>query len=317
MPGSAVEVSDLVMRYGSVTAVRGLSLRAEPGAVTAVVGPNGAGKTTTLETCVGLRQAQVGRIRVLGLDPGDRRDRIALLPRIGVLLQDVGGHPGGQPLELLRHAAALYAHPHDPDELAELVGLRGGALRTPYRRLSGGERRRLGLALALVGRPELVFLDEPTAGLDPRGRHAVWQLVTDLRAAGGTVVLSTHLLDEAERLADHVVIIDHGNVVGAGTPAELTRRGVEQALSFSGPAGLDLASLRAAFESTWSGIGGPASAEEPAPGQYRVNGELTPQLLATVTAWCAANGVLPDGLSLHRRSLEDVYLEVTGGERQP
>jgi ABC-2 type transport system ATP-binding protein len=310
MPGSAVEVSDLVMRYRGVTAVAGLGLRAELGTVTAVVGPNGAGKTTTLETCVGLRRAQEGTVRVLGLDPGDRRHRAALLPRIGVLLQEVGGHPGGRPLELLRHAAALYARPHDANQLADLVGLRGGALRTPYRRLSGGERRRLGVALALIGRPELVFLDEPTAGLDPRGRHAIWELVTDLRTAGGTVVMSTHLLDEAERLADHVVIINRGRVVGAGPPAELAGRGAKRALSFSGPAGLDLDSLRAA-------IGGPTSVEEPAPGRYHVNGELTPKLLASVTAWCAANGVLPDTLTLRRRSLEDVYLEVTGGERQP
>ncbi|HKA70067.1 MAG TPA: ABC transporter ATP-binding protein [Actinomycetes bacterium] len=310
MLGPAVEVDHLVMRYRGVTAVAGLSLRAEPGTVTAVVGPNGAGKTTTLETCVGLRAAQEGTVRVLGLDPGDRRHRAALLPRIGVLLQEVGGHPGGRPLQLLRHAAALYAHPHDPDELVDLVGLRGGTLRTPYRRLSGGERRRLGLALALIGRPELVFLDEPSAGLDPRGRHAIWALVTELRAAGGTVVLSTHLLDEAERLADQVIIIDRGLVVGAGTPAELAGRGVQKALSFSVPAGLDLDSLRAA-------IGRPTSVEQPAPGRYQVNGELTPQLLATVTAWCAAHGVLPEALTLHRRSLEDVYLEVTGAERQP
>jgi ABC-2 type transport system ATP-binding protein len=310
MPGPAVEVSDLVMRYRSVTAVAGLSLRVELGTVTAVVGPNGAGKTTTLETCVGLRRAQGGTVRVLGLDPVDRRHRAALLPRIGVLLQEVGGHPGGRPLELLGHAAALYAHPYDPDELADLVGLRGGTLCTPYRRLSGGERRRLGLALALIGRPELVFLDEPTGGLDPRGRHAIWELVNELRAAGGTVVLSTHLLDEAERLADHVVIIDRGRVVGAGPPAELAGRGTEKALSFSGPAGLDLGSLRAA-------IAGAASVEEPAPGRYQVNGDLTPRLLAAVTAWCAANDVLPEALTLHRRSLEDVYLEVTGGERQP
>ena len=311
MPGpAAVEVSDLVMRYRGVTAVAGLSLRTELGTVTAVVGPNGAGKTTTLESCVGLRRAQEGTIRVLGLDPGDRHHRAALLPKIGVLLQDVGGHPGGRPLELLRHAAALHAHPRDAGELADLVGLRGGVLRTPYRRLSGGERRRLGLALALIGRPELVFLDEPTAGLDPRGRHAIWELVTDLRAAGGTVVLSTHLLDEAERLADHVVIIDRGRVVGAGPPAELAGRGTKRALSFSGPAGLDLGSLRAA-------IGPMHSIDEPAPGRYHVNGELTPQLLATVTAWCAANGVLPEALTLHRSSLEDVYLDVTGGELQP
>lgn len=299
------------MRYGGVTAVAGLSLRAELGAITAVLGPNGAGKTTTLETCVGLRRAQQGTVRVLGLDPGGgSRQRAALLPRIGVLLQEVGGHPGGRPLELLRHAAALYAHPHDPDELADLVGLRGGTLRTAYRRLSGGERRRLGLALALVGRPELVVLDEPTAGLDPQGRHAVWQLVSELRESGGTVVLSTHLLDEAERLADHVVIIDRGRVVGAGSPGELAGLGAERAMSFTGPARLDLASLRTALPES-------VSVEEPVPGRYQVNGELTPQLLATVTAWCAANGVLPEGLTLHRRSLEDVFIEVTGREPQP
>ncbi len=298
------------MRYGGTTAVAGLSLQAEAGTVTAVLGPNRAGQTTTLETCVGLRRAQGGTVRVLGQDPSGRRERAALLPRIGMMPQDVGGHPGARPLELLKHAAALYAHPHQPERLAELVGLTGRTLRTPYRRLSGGERRRLGLALAVIGRPELVFLDEPTAGLDPHGRHAIWELITELRSLGGTVVLSTHLMDEVERLADHVVIINHGRVVVAGSPAVLASRGAERAMSFTGPAGLELGSLRTAIPEL-------VSVEEPVPGRYWVNGELTPRLLATVTAWCASNGVLPESLALHRRSLEDVFIELTGQDPRP
>ena len=223
----AVVVADLVKRHGGVTAVDGVTFTADLATVTAVLGPNGAGKTTTVEICAGLRQADAGTVEVLGLDPG--RDGRALRPRLGLMPQTGGSgasgvYPTARPREVLELFAALYADPLDPAVLLDRLDLTRVA-RTPWRRLSGGEQQRLSLALAIVGRPEVVFLDEPTAGLDLHGRHATWALVEELRAAGVTVVLTTHAMDEAERLADHVVIVDRGRTVAAGTPAELTRDG--------------------------------------------------------------------------------------------
>lgn len=303
----AVDVRDLVKRYGRTTAVDGLSLRVARGTVTAVLGPNGAGKTTTVETCEGYRRPDAGTVRVLGLDP--RRDARALRPRVGVMLQSGGAWQSARTGELLRHAAALYARPLPLGELAERLGLDLRS-RTPFRRLSGGQQRRVALALAVVGRPELVFLDEPTAGLDPQARQAAWDLVRDLRAGGVTVVLTTHLMDEAETLADAVVIVDGGRAIAAGTPQQLTARGAEGVLRFRTPAALDLAALRAALPDG-------SLVSEPASGHYRVEGEIGPQLLATVTAWCAARGVMPERLEVERRSLEDVFLELTGRTMRP
>jgi ABC-2 type transport system ATP-binding protein len=300
----AVEVSDLVKRYGVVTAVDGLSLTVERGSVTAVLGPNGAGKTTTVETCEGFRRPDSGHVRVLGLDP--RRDARALRPRVGVMLQSGGVYPGARPVEMLRHVARLHAHPVDPDALAERLGLTSAA-GTSYRRLSGGQQQRLSLAMAVVGRPELVFLDEPTAGLDPQARRATWELVRELRADGVTVVLTTHLMDDAEQLADVIHIVDKGRLVTSGTPGELTRSGAENSLTFRGPASMELTTLLAALPED-------AKAYEAAPGVYRVEGVMGPQLLATVTAWCAAREVMPEGLVVERRTLEDVFLDLTGRE---
>ena len=208
------------MRYGDTLAVDGLSLTVDRHTITAVLGPNGAGKTTTLETCEGYRAPQAGTVRVLGLDP--RKDRRALLPRIGVMLQEGGAWSGSRADEMLRHIASLHAHPLDTAILGERLGL-GDCGRTPYRRLSGGLKQRLGLAMALVGRPELVFVDEPTAGLDPGVRRNVWDIMEELRTDGATVVLTTHYMDEAERLADKIHIIDKGRTVASGSPLELTR----------------------------------------------------------------------------------------------
>lgn len=223
MPGEpAVVIDGLVMRYGAKVAVDELSLVVPRHTITAVLGPNGAGKTTTLETCEGYRRPQQGTVRVLGLDP--QRDRRALLPRIGVMLQQGGAWSGVRALEMLRHLARMHAHPLDVDELAERLGL-AECGRTPYRRLSGGQQQRLGLAMAIVGRPELVFVDEPTAGMDPHARRTTWQILRDLAAAGVTVVLTTHQMDEAERLADLIHILDHGRLVASDTPAALTGQG--------------------------------------------------------------------------------------------
>jgi ABC-2 type transport system ATP-binding protein len=300
----AVEVTGLVKRYGTKAAVDGLDLTVARGGLTAVLGPNGAGKTTTVEMCEGYRRPDAGTVRVLGLDPV--ADGARLRPRIGVMLQSGGVYPGARAEEMLRHTATLHAHPVDPDLLIERLGLESCG-RTAYRRLSGGQQQRLALAMAVVGRPELVFLDEPTAGLDPQARHATWDLVRELRADGVTIVLTTHFMDEAEQLADQVVIIDGGRAIARGTPDELCRGGAENTLRFSGRPGLDLVSLLNALPAD-------TAAAELTPGNYRIEGKVDPQLLATVTSWCAQHGVLADRLSVERRTLEDVFLELTGKE---
>ncbi|MFG2331354.1 ABC transporter ATP-binding protein [Streptomyces sp. NPDC048604] len=301
---SVVQVRSLVKRYGTKTAVDGLDLDVRGGTVTAVLGPNGAGKTTTLETCEGYRRPDAGTVRVLGLDPVAQGE--ALRPRIGVMLQSGGVYSGARADEMLRHTARLHAHPLDVDALIERLGL-GSCGRTTYRRLSGGQQQRLALAMAVVGRPELVFLDEPTAGLDPQARRATWDLVRELRADGVTVVLTTHFMDEAEELADDVAIIDAGRVAVQGSPEELCRGGAENTLRFTGRPGLDLGSLLKALPDG-------AQAAEPTPGSYRITGTVDPQLLATVTTWCAQHGVMPEGIAVERHTLEDVFLELTGRE---
>jgi ABC-2 type transport system ATP-binding protein len=304
VPAAAVEVVDLVKRYDGRAAVDGLSLTVAGGSITAVLGPNGAGKTTTVETCEGYRRPDAGTVRVLGLDPW--RDARALRPRVGVMLQQGGVYPGVKAEEMLRHVAALHAHPLDVPALVARLGL-GSAGRTPYRRLSGGQQQRLSLALAVVGRPELVFLDEPTAGLDPHARRATWELVEALRADGVTVVLTTHFMDEAERLADQVVVVDHGKVIAVGSPGELTTAGAGGSLRFEGPPGLDVVALTGALPAA-------TRVDEVSPGRYVLHGDVDAHLLADLTRWCADRDVMPVGLTVGRRSLEDVFLELTGSE---
>jgi ABC-2 type transport system ATP-binding protein len=295
----------MVKRYGQVTAVNGLTLTARRGEVTAILGPNGAGKTTAIEVCEGYRAVDAGTVRVLGLDPG--RDAAALRPRVGVMLQAGGIPPAVPAAEYLATLSRFHAKPHDPAWLLDIVGLSGSA-KIPYKRLSGGQQQRLSLAAAVLGRPELVFLDEPTAGMDPQARHATWDLVTALKADGVAVILTTHFMDEAEQLADHVIIIDHGRAVADGAPAQLT--GSAGQLRFRAIAGLDIDSLLAALPA------GSAAKESPA-GHYLIevpDGVIKPALLAAVTAWCADRGVLPSSLQIESRTLEDVFLELTGRE---
>ena len=290
-------------RYGPATAVDGLSLTAGRGAVTAILGPNGAGKTTTIEVCEGYRSADAGTVRVLGLDPA--RDAARLKPRVGVMLQSGGIPPAVPAGEYLRTLSRFHVKPHDTAWLLDIVGLTSH-VKTPYKRLSGGQQQRLSLAAAVLGRPELVFLDEPTAGMDPQARHATWDLITALRANGVGVILTTHFMEEAERLADHVVIIDHGRVVADGAPAQLT--GTAGQLRFRAEPGLDIDSLLTALPP------GSAAKESPA-GHYLIEvpgGTVQPALLAAVTAWCADRAVLPSSLQIESRTLEDVFLELTG-----
>jgi ABC-2 type transport system ATP-binding protein len=254
--------------------------------------------------CEGYRRADAGTVRVLGLDPA--KDAGKLRPRVGVMLQSGGIPTTARPLDYLRVMAAFYAHPLEPSMLLDRLGLTESA-RTPFRRLSGGQQQRLALSAALIGRPELIFLDEPTAGLDPQARHATWDLIAGLKTSGATIILTTHYLEEAERLADHVVIVDHGELVTQGTPAELT--GSHGQLRFKAEPGLDTSGLLGAL---------PAASvvkESPA-GAYLVElpSGVDPQVVATVTAWCAEQGVLAKNLRIESRTLEDVFLELTGRE---
>jgi ABC-2 type transport system ATP-binding protein len=300
---AALEVRDLVKSYGAQRAVDGLSLTVERGELLALLGPNGAGKTTTIEICEGFRTPDAGQVRVLGYDP--IREAAALKPLVGVMLQDgVGGYTSARAGELLELFASYTRQPHNPARLLDQVGL-GGVATTQVRRLSGGQKQRLSLALALVGRPAMVFLDEPTAGMDPQARRGTWDIIRQLGADGVSVVLTTHFLDEAEQLADHVAVMASGRLVAAGTPAELTRSGAEGQIRFRAPHGLRLASLVDALP-----VG--THAFEESPGRYVVTGEVNPRLLAALTAWCANMDVLAEEVIVERRSLEDVFLDLTG-----
>ncbi len=303
MHHDAVVVEGLVKTYDGRRVVDGLSLRASSGQITAVLGTNGAGKTTTVECCEGLRTPHAGTVRVLGGDPAtaDADHRAA----VGVMLQGGGLPNGARPLALVRHVARLHAHPLDPSALAERLGVDEFAS-TPVRRLSGGQRQRLALACALVGRPSVVFLDEPSAGLDPQARLVVWDLVTEVRSAGAAVVLTTHLIEEAERLADHIVVVDRGSVVAQGTPDQLTGGAASaEAARFTAVPGLDLSAMREALPAD-------VLVDEPSPGEYIVAGVIDPMVLSTLTSWCAAHQVMPRGLTVGRRTLEDVFLDLTG-----
>jgi ABC-2 type transport system ATP-binding protein len=301
---AAVDCRELVVRYGAVTAVDGLSLSARRGQVLAILGPNGAGKTSTVETLEGFRRAGAGHVRVLGLDPV--ADHRRLVPRVGVMLQRGGLYPAMGPRRALGLFAEYYDDAEDPESLLDLMGLRAVAS-TPWRRLSGGEQQRLSLALAVVGRPEVVFLDEPTAGVDPEGRLVVRHVVSELRARGACVVLTTHELPEAERLADEVVIVARGRAVARGTVAELSAAG-GGGISFEAPPALDAAALGEAIGA------GPAGVTEEHPGRYRVAGEATAARLAALAQWMADHDVPVGDLRAGRRSLEEVYLQVTRGD---
>ena len=302
--GVPVRLRGVTKRYGSTAAVCELDLEVHRAEVLALLGPNGAGKTTTVEMCEGFVRPDAGTVEVLGLDP--IADNARVRERIGVMLQGGGGYPAARAAEMLNLVAAYAAKPLDPAWLLDTLGLTESA-KTTYRRLSGGQQQRLALACAIVGRPELVFLDEPTAGMDAHARLVVWELIDGLRRDGVTVVLTTHQLQEAEELADRIVIIDRGSTVASGTPAELMRSGAENQLRFSAPRKMDLRLLLTALPEGYR-------ATEPAPGEYLVEGAIDPQVLATVTAWCARQNILATDLRVEQRSLEDVFLDLTGKE---
>ncbi len=294
--------------FGTTTAVNGLNLTVRQGEVFALLGPNGAGKTTTIEMCEGFQKPTSGQIRVLGLNPTTEPDGVRR--RIGIMLQGGGSYSGIRVAEMLRLAASYSDHPHDPEWLIDALGLEG-VRRTTYRRLSGGQQQRLSLALALIGRPELVFLDEPTAGMDAQSRLAVWDLIAALRHDGVTVVLTTHLMDEAEALADQVVIIDRGQVVASGTPAELTRSGSHdlEYLTFRTDVPLDLARADAVLTASCGDL---PEIQAVRPLHYSLGADATPQLVAAITTAAAEQEVLVRRLDVAHRNLEEVFLDITG-----
>ena len=291
-------------RYGTTTALHSLNLEVERAQVFALLGPNGAGKTTTVELCEGFLHPDEGTVEVLGMDPVAKNS--AVRARIGVMLQGGGAYPTARASEMLGLVASYSANPLDPQWLLDTLGLTDAA-RTPYRRLSGGQQQRLALACALVGRPELVFLDEPTAGMDAHARLVVWELIDSLRRDGVSVVLTTHHMKAAQERPYHRIIIDQGAVVAAGTPSDVRHPGADTQLRFSAPPRLDLTLLTSALPEGYK-------VAEVTPGEYRVEGVVDPQVLATVTAWCARMDVLTTDLRVEKRSLEDVFLELTGRE---
>jgi ABC-2 type transport system ATP-binding protein len=303
---AAIDCCDLVVRYGTTTAVDGLSLQAERGQVLALLGPNGAGKTSTVETLEGYRHQTSGSVRVLGLDP--RPEHRALVARMGVMLQRGGVNPVMGARRALALFARYYPSPADPEALLDLVGL-GAVAATPWRRLSGGEQQRLSLALALVGRPEVVFLDEPTAGVDPEGRLTIRQVIADLKASGVCIVLTTHELAEAERLADEVVIVAAGRAVARGTVAELAATGSAPAIRFGAPAGVDTVSLAAAVGAT------PGDLIEERPGHYALAGGASAGRVAALAAWLDERNLPLADLRTGGGSLEDAYLEALKASR--
>jgi ABC-2 type transport system ATP-binding protein len=306
---SVLEVTDLIVRYPAqpnpIVAVSGVSFTEHAGRVLTLLGPNGAGKTSTVETLEGYRRPSDGSVRVLGLDPiADARQ---LAPRIGVMLQRNGVYVTMNARDTIRLFASYYGdRAQNPDALLERVGLRSVAT-TPWRRLSGGEQQRLSLALAIVGRPEVAFFDEPTAGVDPMARLVVRDIIRELRDAGVCVVLTTHDLDEAERLSDRILIIDHGKVIADGSPSELMSGGPRAAIRFGGPPDLDQPALAAHMG---------AAVESTQPGEYAVACEPSPANVAALTAWLATHNHSLADLRAGRQSLEDVFLRLTESAKE-
>lgn len=299
-PGSAIVVENLIKRYAARTAVGGISFHVNVGEVFALLGPNGAGKTSTVEILEGYRHADGGTVHVLGLDPWRQGEH--LKSQIGAMLQETSLYPAITPREALHLFAHYYPNPRNADDLLHSVGL-DEAASTRFRRLSGGQKQRLSLALALIGNPRLVFLDEPTAGLDPGARRTTWSIISGLRDQGVTVLLTTHYLEEAERLADRVAIMHQGQIIAEGTPHDLIRSGrpsIHVRLGTDvGPGPLE--SLTAIHDVTT--VGG---------GRFDAHSDDVPAALVEIAAWARDQGVPLVELRVGSGSLEDVFLELTG-----
>lgn len=306
---AAISVTGLRKRFADLEAVRGVDLEIGRGEVFALLGPNGAGKTTTVEILEGYQDRDAGTVRVLGLDPQTERRR--LLDQVGIVLQECAVEPFLTVREVLKHRATCYPHPHDPDAVIGLVGLEEKADKR-VQSLSGGQQRRLDLGLALVGDPELLFLDEPTTGFDPGARRDAWEVVRDLAGAGRTVLLTTHYMDEAQALADRVAVIAHGSIVAEGTPDSIGGRDEGNArVRFAMPptmVALDALALDCS----------PTITESEGRRIVEIDTPTPTALLHRLTSWAADHGVGElEGLEVLRPSLEDVYLALTAEHHAP
>jgi len=297
----AIEVENLTKSYGDVAAVAGLDLEIQAGEIFALLGPNGAGKTTTVEILEGYRHRDGGRVSVLGHDPD--RERRQLKPRIGIVLQSTGVDRYLTVAEAIAMYASYYPHPRPVGEIIELVGL-VAKRDTRVIKLSGGQQRRLDVAIALAGDPDLLFLDEPTTGFDPSARREAWEVVKNLASLGKTVLLTTHYMDEAQYLADRVAVMAAGRIVATGTPEQLGGRHTEGVrIRFRVPAGTVLP----------DDLAGRTTGE----GAVELDPDDLSRTLHRLTGWSIDQGVELSQLEIIRKSLEDVYLELTGGTSVP
>jgi len=292
-----LSVAQLVIKYGDVTAVDHVSFTAQPGRVTVILGPNGAGKTSTIEACEGFLVPTAGSVQVLGLNPFLQRKQLNRL--MGIMLQDGGIYPSARVGDLVRQYCALYGNGVDPDTLINRVGLQG-VVSTTYRRLSGGEKQRLSLALALAARPHIIFLDEPTSGIDVNGRDQVRFIIQELRNDGCCVIVATHELDEAERIADDVLIFHRGNIVASGTLEEL-RSGREE-IRFRSNSLSDVHSL-----STTLGF----TVEQTRLHEFTITGTSDARVIVQLTDWAKANNVDIGDIGAGSQRLDDVFRRLT------
>ena len=295
----SVVVENLTVQYGSLTAVNNVSFLAPTGAVTVILGPNGAGKTSTIEVCEGFRKATTGTVRVLGLDPTS--DHAALTQRMGVMLQGGGVYPSVRVRDVISHFCALYGKKVNASELIERVGLTQRATST-WRRLSGGEQQRVSLALALAAQPDIAFLDEPTSGVDIDGRDIIRDIIGELSHNGTTVVLASHDMAEAEKVATHLVLFHSGSVLATGELATLLE--VRKRLRFTSTEGIDLVQLGGAAGSPAHHLGN---------GVYEIAAETSPRLIGKITQWLAEQQLPLHGIDMGHESLEDAYRRLTRG----
>ena len=302
--GPAVSVKNLRKSYGSLAAVANVSFEVEPGEVFALLGPNGAGKTTTIEILEGFRSRDAGVVEVLGVDPGSGRTQRWLRSRMGIVLQELAVEPFLSVRQVLTRSAGFYPHPRPVGEVLDMVGLAGKA-GARVKTLSGGQQRRLDVGLGVIGQPELLFLDEPTTGLDPSGRRATWELIRQLGSEGTTVLLTSHYMDEVEALAERVAVMAGGQIVASGTPGSIGGRDTSVAtIRFRLPAGVPVADL-------------PVAAEPSQGGEIEIRTEDEVAVLHALTGWALGRHVGLPGLTVRRVTLEDVYLQLTRDPDEP